>query len=221
MPSHKIHIYIEEQLNKKLKLDEDLFKLGNVLPDLVKGKHSVGHFKVSKAIYDFDTFINNYRNELEKKNPIALGYLIHLLVDEYYNRYIREKYFVYGDDSLPCGINKNNKIIYMDRDKIFDLKHEDLENYDIHLLKTYKFIPFQKESLKTNLFDVDQNEIDKYIKIYNHDITNVDNLKENEYQFLDKEELTDLISKTIIYVEEYLKKNILEKSNKMYYTYSV
>lgn len=220
MPSHKIHIYIEEQLNKKLKLDEDLFKLGNVLPDLVKGKHSVGHFKVSKSEYDFNSFINKYKDELKNNNPIVIGYLTHLLADDYYNKYIRDKYFIYGEDNLPCGINKNNNKIYMDREKIFDLKHKDLENFDLFLLNNNDFISFKNNNIKLDLFDVDEDEVKKYIEKYNMDIKKK-NYIEEEYNFIDREEQEKIIKEVIIYIEKYLKQINLENKTKKYYTYSV
>ena len=220
MPSHKIHIYIEEQLNKKLKLDEDLFKLGNVLPDLVKGKHSVGHFMVSKSEYDFNSFINKYKDELKNNNPIVIGYLTHLLADDYYNKYIRDKYFIYGEDNLPCGINKNNNKIYMDREKIFDLKHKDLENFDLFLLNNNDFISFKNNNIKLDLFDVDEDEVKKYIEKYNMDIKKK-NYIEEEYNFIDREEQEKIIKEVIIYIEKYLKQINLENKTKKYYTYSV
>ena len=214
MPSHKIHIYIEEKLNEKLKLDEDLFKLGNVLPDLVNGKHSVAHFKVSKSEYDFNTFIDKYRKELDKKNPIVVGYLTHLLADEFYNRYVREKYFVYGEDKYPCGINKNGKIINMDRKKIFDIKHKDLENYDIYLLKHHKFKEFKNDNYNVFLFDVDKEEIKKYIKTYNNEIKNTESIIEEDYIMLEKEELNSIIEDVVNYIYSFLNNNIVIKSKK-------
>ncbi|MBR2712409.1 MAG: hypothetical protein IKE73_01735 [Bacilli bacterium] len=217
MPSHKIHMYVEESINNKLNLDEDLFKIGNVLPDLVKGKHSVSHFKVSKSEYDFNSFIDKYKDELKKNNPLVMGYLVHLLVDDYYNRYIREKYFVYGEDNLPCGIEKNNKVIPMDRKEIFDLKHKDLENFDLYLLNNYKFKGFKKDNINIKLFDVDIEEIKEYIRKYNEDISKND-YKELDYFFLDREEQKVLLKDAILYIEDFLDKINLENKEKKYYT---
>lgn len=46
MPSHKIHLGIAQEVNKKLKLDSDSIKLGSVLPDLtIKHNHGLSHFQ--------------------------------------------------------------------------------------------------------------------------------------------------------------------------------
>lgn len=45
MPSHKIHLSIAQEVNKKLKLDNDSIMLGSVLPDLtIEHNHGLSHF---------------------------------------------------------------------------------------------------------------------------------------------------------------------------------
>ena len=209
MPSHKIHVYIEEKLNDKLKLNEDLFKLGNVLPDLIVGRHSAAHYKKSKIEYDYDCFINKYKNELLRKNPIILGYLTHLIADDYYNTYIRNNYMVFNEDNIPCGIKKNNKIIEMGRSKIFDIKHSDLENYDNYLIINNNLKEFSIKDYKLDNFDIEKDVIKNYIVKYNFDIKNK-NIIEKEYIFLDKEELNEILKTCIIYIEDFLDKLFLK-----------
>lgn len=46
MPSHKIHLSIAQEINKKLKLDNDSIMLGSVLPDLtIEHDHGLSHFQ--------------------------------------------------------------------------------------------------------------------------------------------------------------------------------
>ncbi len=46
MPSHKIHIKIAQDINKKLKLNNNAIMLGCVLPDLTVTKnHGLSHFQ--------------------------------------------------------------------------------------------------------------------------------------------------------------------------------
>ena len=65
MPSHKIHLGIAQEVNKQLKLDSDLIKLGSVLPDLTKEHdHGLSHFQFEDAypknLASADEFIKKY-----------------------------------------------------------------------------------------------------------------------------------------------------------------
>jgi hypothetical protein len=204
MPSHKIHIYIKEKVNEKLGLDEDLFLVGSILPDLIEGRHSVSHYKISKSEYDYDKFINEYKELLIKKDPIILGYLLHLLTDDYYNTYFREKYFVFGEDGFPIGIKVNDKFIEMDRKKIFDLKHLELENYDAYLINNYKFKECKLKDISLINMDVDKKEIEEYIKKYNKEIKEEQIV--NDYSIFTKEELDNVVRECINYLFDYLEK---------------
>ena len=52
MPSHKIHLEIVREVNKKLKLNLDMIKLGSVLPDLINEKtYELSHFNMKLFIH--------------------------------------------------------------------------------------------------------------------------------------------------------------------------
>lgn len=51
MPSHKIHLGIAQEVNKKLNRNTDLIKLGSVLPDLtIEHDHGLSHFQYEDII---------------------------------------------------------------------------------------------------------------------------------------------------------------------------
>ena len=67
MPSPRIHLAIANEVNKKLKLDNDSIILGSILPDLSIGKrHDISHYQVAgsydEELANPDKFINEYRN---------------------------------------------------------------------------------------------------------------------------------------------------------------
>ena len=94
MPSHKIHIKIAQDLNKELKLNNDLIMLGSVLPDLTITKdHGLSHFQyIDEYPYNLanaDEFIKKYPN---MKDDVSIGYIIHLLTDRFYNDWYYKNY---------------------------------------------------------------------------------------------------------------------------------
>ena len=118
MPSHKIHLSIANEINKKLKLNNDAIMLGSVLPDLtVEHDHGLSHFQFEdvypKNLANADEFIKKYPT---MKDDISVGYIIHLLTDKYYND-------VYYHTNID-GIEHN---------KYF--KHNLFDSYDKYLLK--------------------------------------------------------------------------------------
>ena len=69
MPSHKIHLAIANEVNKKLKLDNDSIMLGSVLPDLITNKrHDISHYQIEgsyeEELANPDKFVSEYRNKL-------------------------------------------------------------------------------------------------------------------------------------------------------------
>lgn len=121
MPSHKIHLGIAQEVNKQLKLDSDLIKLGSVLPDLTKEHdHGLSHFQFEdvypKNLASADEFIKKYPN---MKDDVSIGYIIHLLTDRFYND------FYYNTDLEWLEHNK-------------EFKHNLFGSYDDYLLKHNK-----------------------------------------------------------------------------------
>ena len=177
MPSHKIHLSIAKEINKKLKLNDDAILLGSVLPDLtIEHDHRLSHFQCGdeypKNLANADEFIKKYPN---MKDDISIGYIIHLLTDRFYND-------VYYHTDID-GIEHN---------KYF--KHSLFDSYDNYLLKQGNVSKINSKQIINNIpnyrdITFDMNYLNEYIDKLNNDIDNT-KIKKNysiEYQdFLDK-----------------------------------
>ena len=88
MPSAIIHASVAKKINKVLKLDEELFILGNIAPDCWRngknfGSRALSHFLPDNAVdEDYHLFYNKYKNNLN--DPFVIGYLVHLMTDFYW-----------------------------------------------------------------------------------------------------------------------------------------
>ena len=100
MPSWKIHSYIGNQVNKTIKVNKKYFMIGNLLPD--QDRYNIGNLKrniprttthfIKREDYliginlpYYDKMYNKYKDKF--KNPVLMGYLVHLLTDYYFNNY--------------------------------------------------------------------------------------------------------------------------------------
>lgn len=125
MPSARIHEAIVKELNKEYKMDEILLRIGTVAPDSwrnVKNKTEKDKFLThfwdfrikSGQANNYEEFYIKYYSYLD--NPFYFGYLIHLIVDQYWKTYIDPKFLMSKDNikgfRLPNGEFKENKDWY-------------------------------------------------------------------------------------------------------------
>lgn len=186
MPSHKIHLSIAQEINKKLKLDNDSIMLGSVLPDLtIEYDHGLSHFQLEdvypKNLANADEFIKKYPN---MKDDISVGYIIHLLTDKYYND-------VYYHTDVE-GIEHN---------KYF--KHNLFDSYDIYLLKHGYICKIENKEIINNIPDYreisfNKNYLNEYISKLNSDIDNT--MIDVQYKVEYQEFLDELYNGCIIYI---------------------
>lgn len=192
MPSHKIHLSIAKEINKKLKLDNDAIMLGSVLPDLtIEHDHGLSHFQFEdvypKNLANADEFIKKYPY---MKDDISIGYIIHLLTDKYYND-------VYYHTNIN-GIEHN---------KYF--KHNLFDSYDNYLLKHGIVDKINNKQIINNIpsyedISFDNNYLSEYIDKLNKEIdcTNI----ENDYTIDHQKFLDELYNGCIKYLEEVINK---------------
>lgn len=192
MPSHKIHLSIAKEINKKLKLDNDAIMLGSVLPDLtIEHDHGLSHFQFEdvypKNLANADEFIKKYP---DMKDDISIGYIIHLLTDKYYND-------VYYHTNIN-GIEHN---------KYF--KHNLFDSYDNYLLKHGIVDKINNKQIINNIpsyedISFDNNYLSEYIDKLNKEIdcTNI----ENDYTIDHQKFLDELYNGCIKYLEEVINK---------------
>lgn len=191
MPSHKIHIKIAQDINKKLKLDNDSIMLGSVLPDLTTTKnHGLSHFQ-HKDEYPYnlanaDEFIKKYPN---MKDDISIGYIIHLLTDRFYNDWY------YRNFKLK-GINKTK-----------EFKHSLFESYDNYILKHFKLNKFNDIEIINKIPNYQDLKFDKkyltdYIDKFNNKIDNSE--IDNNYTIDNLNTLNKLYNDCLLFILNFL-----------------
>lgn len=219
MPSWKIHSKIANDLCKQLKVNKKYFMIGNLLPD--QDKYNIPNLEknisrtVSHFINEEDASIGinlpDYNRMYEKysghfKNPVLLGYLVHLLTDFYWNNYIYNKYFIKNNGKY-IGVKTNKgDLIKCDFVDANAMKHNDFIKYN-NLLSVrknnFRFClnnNFFKQIDELKLSKKDIYTIGKYLDSSHLKIKN-----DNEYKILNEEELTKLLEDSKMFILDYLK----------------
>lgn len=178
MPTHKMHMAIANEVNKYLKLDEDMIMIGSVLPDLtIDKRHRASHFKNGEEGVEGTAnpykFLLKYKDKL--KNPVMVGYLIHLLTDRYFNSYVFQNYYIYDENIHLIGIKFHNEKALMPIEKIRYEKHRDFYVYDKYLVEHNKVKSFSSTSCIRNIDNIEDAKFDnelikKYIENANLDL---------------------------------------------------
>lgn len=178
MPTHKMHMAIANEVNKYLKLDDDMIMIGSVLPDLtIDKRHRASHFKNGEEGIEGTAnpykFLLKYKEKL--KNPVMVGYLIHLLTDRYFNSYVFQNYYIYDENTHLIGIKFHNEKVLLPIEKIRYEKHRDFYVYDKYLVEHNKVKSFSSTSCIKNIEDTEDAKFDtelikKYIENANLDL---------------------------------------------------
>lgn len=194
MPSHKIHLKIAQDVNKKLKLNNDSIMLGSVLPDLTTTKnHGLSHFQyIDEYPYNLanaDEFIKKYP---DLKDDISIGYIIHLLTDRFYNDWYYNNYKL-------KGINTTK-----------EFKHNLFDSYDKYILKHFKLSKFNHDNVVSKIpnykdLKFDTNYLKDYISNYNKEID--ESFIDEIYSINNIETLNKLYNECLSYIIDWLKKN--------------
>lgn len=190
MPNWKIHIEIGKRVNEELKFDGEnlnLFLLGNILPDLNNKyivvdiekeiEHRITHFK-----YSYLNFYNKYKEQIENRDPLFCGYLLHLYTDYTWNinhaKMLKEK-----------GIGDTYT------DELRKIKQNDFKVFNNK---------FMKNVLQINDYENAINKINQIeeVEINENDLKNVINFLinqteyEGEYKFFTEEQLWQIMDYT-------------------------
>lgn len=159
MPSWSIHLAISKKVNESLKLDKDIFYLGNLIADIDYGNklsRRQTHFNFDnpckkcpkEGLPNIDLFLNEYKSKLS--DTLILGYYAHLLTDYYYNNYVYSNCYILNDNNDIIGIKlKNNKIKKFK--EINTNKRKKYKQYDLILYGKYLFNNNYVELPKYNL----------------------------------------------------------------------
>lgn len=214
MPTWGMHLYAAKKLKEKLKIrNYNNFLIGNIVTDINNGKvveniskiieHKQTHYytenknKMGKSIYyDMERFIRENRECL--KYDVCLGYIVHLLTDEYWNNLTYDKYGIYNENNQLIGVKLNNGTIleanseqrrkikqndfkifadYIYRNNLVDIPIYDEEIYE--QIKRIKQIDLTKEDIKkvTDYFEKVKNGV--YLEIKDYKIYTLDEMEKN------------------------------------------
>ena len=182
MASWSIHLGVAKRVNEKLKLNKDLFYLGNLIPDVDYGN------KVSKKDTHFYynnpclncpkihlpnsvMFLSIYKDSLN--DDLIMGYYVHLLTDYFYNKYIYSNCLITNDDKDIVGVKlKTGKIKYFLHDDIFNKKYK---QYDLVLYGKYLF---NKNSIELPRLD---NNLENSLLLLKDKFYSIEDMKKKIY----------------------------------------
>ncbi len=167
MPNMSAHMAVAKRVSEYLKINDNNFFKGNLLPDLYNDKNK-SHYKIQGKVYlipDTNYVVNN----LDMNNTMNLGVLTHLLLDKYY-----------FDDYLSSKYNKNiiddSKLIYNDYDI---LNKEIVKHFNLD-------INFYEQTLTNYEQDINQEKLNYNIKCLNIN-------KSGKTTYLNKEDFIDFL----------------------------
>ena len=215
MPNIKTHILVAEKLNELYGYDSDKFIIGNILPDMFTTDHYKSHFNSSFTKYDYNRLLNRYKKYFDEKNPFLIGYLSHILLDDYFNEHFTKK--IIFKDNVPIGINSCICPIMGDARKIFEMKHDDLDNYDEKLINTYDFKKIEDFSVIDEIPSIPENKYskEKIVDALEKHNRQIDEFKDEnrDYNFIiySEDEIDYLLDKSVSHVDKKIKSLLLKK----------
>lgn len=201
MPSWSVHLAIAKKINEKLKLNEDLFLYGNLIPDVDKGtkitRYEAHYYNENlpfptvpqEKMIDINKFLNVYKEVLN--NPLILGYYSHILTDQFYNEKVYTTKWIQDENNNIIGIKFNNKILEIDKEDKKKLKrkykHKDFELYGKYLFNNGNvFIPKNKKLNKENAKYLKNNFLTDELIDYRFNYLNNDFTKFNKLSLYEK-----------------------------------
>lgn len=222
MPSWPIHVALANRLKRKYNFTDD-FIIGNVLPDATNGfiikdisniaGHTETHFNYQgpnrPPKSDIQKFLELYQDSLN--NPIVLGYLIHLITDNYFNEYTIKNHVQFIEGKRFAILNDGS---ITDSITPMKLKHEDFGTFGNYLISNNELGDEINETEETRslisdlLYPLTGNDIDIIIDKVNSFIMR-DVSKSHNYKMFTEEELINLFDECYKYLEEVVE-NYLE-----------
>ena len=218
MPTPMMHIAIAKKVNEKLSLEKDLLYIGCLLTNWTNVEYHVSHFKKQEegieGLSNPDLFINKYFSYLE--DPVVLGYLIHLLTDRFWNKYMVNNVYLYDNEMQVVGVKtKKKKELTLSQESIQALKAKTYNKYDNYLLSKNLVDNIKEKVLTIPSLDeikINQDELDKKIDEYNKLVK--DQKKKimlpklnNRYSLINQKEFENNIERCASYVYSYLRRN--------------
>ena len=141
MPSLKVHLETGKRIASKLNFSpqEELELLvGCILPDVNNGfinspktkySHDYTHYSYNGESASARNFYNSYTEKIKAREPIFLGYLLHLFVDVYFNQHFYQEF---RKSPMSQGLNKDQQC---------SIKHHDFWIYDTNFTSPLDLTP--------------------------------------------------------------------------------
>lgn len=227
MPAWGVHLVTTKEILDRVDIKEkNDFIFGNILPDiengyLVKGishtlTHKESHFdQFPLTKYDSqDVFLRSYGNKLD--NKVILGYVVHLLTDNLWNKNYYERKVIYENGKIAGVKLTNGQILKGDYDVVRILKQKDYKIYADSLFRTSEFVEpvFDKElvnkSNEIEIININEDDIKKSIQyIQDEKEKSISSNIDEVYQSFNKAEIKQFMSDIIDEIVEYMNKNLL------------
>lgn len=224
MPNWGEHLLIANKILEKVKIDENLFLFGNILPDvqdgyLVKGisniqPHKKNHYDLSGEKFnpnnkkEYEVFYEIYSKKMN--NPIIMGYLTHLMTDALWNDIFYNEKCIKKNGKLIGFINKNGKLIRGDKNDLRMNKQSDFRIYSSYIYKNHymKLPKFGSEVAQNaniiEIININDEDVKKVVDYINKSKTDAIN-QSQEMQIFTIEELEKEIDRTVDIIYSFLK----------------
>lgn len=223
MPTQMMHVAIAKKVNEKLELEQDLLYVGCLMTNWTNVEYHISHFKKAtdgiEGLSNPDDFYNKYQNKLN--DPIVIGYLIHILTDRFWNKYMLNNVYLYNEEKEVIGVKtKKKKELNLPEELIYELKAKTYNKYDNYLLGK-NLVDLIKDKIfeMPNLDEIKitQEELDQKIDEYNKLVNNakkkrmLKGMKNNKNTLLNQKEFENNLERCAGYIYSYLKeKDIIE-----------
>lgn len=219
MPTPMMHVAIAKKVNEKLSLEEDLLYVGCLMTNWTNVEYHISHFKDEKegieGLSNPDKYINKYQDKLE--DPIVLGYLIHLLTDRFWNKYMLNNVYLYNNENEVVGVKtQRKKEVNLPQESIHELKKKTYNKYDNYLIGKNLVDSIKEKVLILPILDeikITQEELDQRIDEYNKSVKEQKkkisflSFNNNKYSLINQKEFEDNLERCAGYVYSYLRKN--------------
>lgn len=219
MPTPMLHVAIAKKVNEKLLLESDLLYIGCLMTNWTNVEYHVSHFKSEdegiEGLSKPDMFVEKYKHKLD--DPIVLGYLIHLLTDRFWNKYMVNNVYLYDNEKQVVGVKtKRKKELNIPPESIHALKAKTYTQYDNYLMSN-NMVDIIKEKVLdlpgVEEIKITREELDKKIDEYNKEVKDFKKnrsflgLSNNRYSLINQKEFEQTLERCASYVYSYLRRN--------------
>ena len=204
MQMHKLQYSIIKKVNQSLNRDLDKLMLGSMLPNLTKYEHKLSHFRIDDVICDVNGFVAKYNHLLS--NDVVLGYLMHLLIDNFYKEFMNKEILTYDDEKNVNGFIFNGQRKVCNLDTLKKMMKHDYQLYSLYLMNNGLVDSYVSDSCVKDVIVLDECKVDTNI-LYDIIIEHNLDLKKNKkrkfldrfkkYKVLNKEIYDDLVNKCV------------------------